>query len=73
MPPAQSTIQYSAVREASPHIRAYSHKELAVMYCCSRKTLSRWLQHIPGELGPRMGRLYTPRQVRLIFGHLGEP
>lgn len=54
-------------------IRHYSHKELAALYRCSAKTLSRWLQQIENDLGPRAGHFYTYRQVRIIVERLGEP
>ncbi len=54
-------------------IRPYTHKELAAHYHCKVKTLSRWLQQMQDDLGPRIGHFYNPRQVRIIVERLGEP
>lgn len=55
------------------HIRTYTHKELASLYCCSVSTLRKWLKDFEGEIGPRKGHMYNPRQVRVIVAKLGEP
>ena len=54
-------------------IKPYTHKELAALYRCSKKTLRTWLQLIEKELGPKAGHTYSPRQVRIIVEKLGEP
>ena len=54
-------------------IQPYTHKELAARYHRSPKTFRRWLQQVQHDLGPRIGYSYTPKQVRIIVKHLGEP
>ena len=54
-------------------LRAYSLKELSGMYECSGKTMKTWLGSFKNEMGPRVGRFYTPKQVKLIFEKLGIP
>lgn len=54
-------------------IRTCTLKELSVYYKCSDKTMRKWVERFEQEVGPRMGKLYTPRQVRVIVEKLGEP
>ncbi|MES2514708.1 MAG: hypothetical protein V4580_11215 [Bacteroidota bacterium] len=54
-------------------IKAYSKTELAVMYNISAKSLQSWLKTVEKELGPRIGRFYTPKQVKRIFEEFGAP
>lgn len=54
-------------------IRSYTRKELAAHYRCSSRTFNKWLQPLHGEIGPRIGNIYNPRQVRIIVERLGEP
>lgn len=47
--------------------------ELAKMYNIHYNTFIKWLADIPGlGLDPKK-RLLTPKQVEIIFLHLGEP
>jgi hypothetical protein len=54
-------------------IRPYSQKELAAIYQCSRKSFYTWLRDLGEAVGPRVGRLYNPKQVRVIVASLGPP
>ena len=54
-------------------LRAYSKKELAGMYKISGKSLKTWLVPFEKEIGPRIGRFYSPRQMKIIFDKLGVP
>jgi hypothetical protein len=62
-------------------IRAYGKSELALLYAphYSKKTalkrLNRWLEVNPRlrHLVKRSKHYYTPKQVRLIVGEVGEP
>ena len=54
-------------------IRSYSNKELAACYHCSANTFRKWMKQLKGDLGPRMGHIYSPKQVRIIVERLGEP
>lgn len=64
----------------------FSHQELAVMYFpdvrpeSASSMLSRWINRDPELLDElrRMGyrkhqRTFTPRQVNILFDHLGDP
>ena len=67
-------------------IRAYTKVELACLYnpnmaiSGALRTLARWISgstHLTEELSlleyNHRNRIYTPRQVRAIVEHLGEP
>ncbi len=54
-------------------IRAYSPKQLAQAYRCSMSTLRKWLKAFEDEIGPRIGHIYTPKQVLVIVQRLGPP
>jgi hypothetical protein len=54
-------------------IQCYTQKELASLYRCSTKTFRNWLLRQKVNLGPRIGRCYSPKQVRVIVERLGEP
>jgi hypothetical protein len=54
-------------------IKPYSKRQLAGMYEVSAKVFQTWLDPLEKELGPRVGRLYTPRQVKIIFQKVGMP
>lgn len=54
-------------------LKAYSLKELSGLYECSGKTMKTWLAPLQNEIGPRVGRFYTPKQVKIIFEELGVP
>ena len=54
-------------------IRAYSLKELAIIYGISRKTFKRWIIPFFDEIGERQGRYYNVAQVKIIFNKLGVP
>ena len=54
-------------------IRAYTQKELASFYGSTPKTFRFMLRKSKVDLGPRLGNVYTPLQVRKIVEHLGEP
>ena len=58
-------------------VRSYKKWQLAEIYGVTIHTLNNWLRAFPDELksqiGDYVGRMYTPRQVDLIFKHLGPP
>lgn len=54
-------------------LKAYSLSEVAVLYEVSGKTLNTWLKPFKKEIGQKLGRYYTPKQMRLIFERLGMP
>ncbi len=57
----------------SIQIKAYSKKEVAQLYEISAKSLQTWLTPFEKELGPRIGRFYNPKQMKIIFEKLGIP
>ena len=54
-------------------IKAYSTKEIAVLYNGSGRTLTRWLVPFAEEIGQRRGHYFTPKQTRIIFEKIGLP
>jgi hypothetical protein len=54
-------------------LKAYSTKEVAEFYGICERTMKTWLIPYQNEIGPRMGRFYTPKQVKIIFEKLGIP
>jgi len=48
-------------------------KELAIAYNIHPQTLSKWLMSVPDlNMSPKQ-RIFTPKQLKLIYDHLGEP
>lgn len=47
--------------------------QLAQYYGIHLATLQIWLADIPGLELRKGQRIFTPRQLRLIYEHLGEP
>jgi transposase-like protein len=54
-------------------IRPYTQSELAALYGVTTKTLRNWLLAHQESVGKRVGRLYTTRQIEIIFDKLGLP
>lgn len=54
-------------------LKAYSTKEVADFYGICERTMKAWLVPYQKEIGPKMGRFYTPKQVKIIFEKLGIP
>lgn len=54
-------------------LRAYTKTEVAGLYKISMKSLKTWLTPLENELGPRVGRFYSPRQMEIIFKEYGIP
>jgi transposase-like protein len=63
MPPTNHLIE----------VKAYSVKELAVMYGVCDKTLKKWLHPFLEHIGIKQGRYYNVAQVTIIFSKLGLP
>lgn len=53
--------------------KAYSNKEIAVMFNVSERTWRRWVAPFRNDIGYRKGHFYTPVQVKVIFEKLGVP
>lgn len=54
-------------------LKAYSFKEVAVLYEVSQRTLHTWLSPFKNEIGQKVGWYYTPKQMKVIFEKLGLP
>lgn len=47
--------------------------QLSKKFNISLPTLNKWLDRIPELTDHKNERIFTPKQVELIFLHLGEP
>lgn len=54
-------------------IKAYTIKELSLIYEVSDQTFRNWLMPFKEEIGERIGHFYTVRLVKVIFEKLGVP
>jgi hypothetical protein len=54
-------------------LKAYSFKEVAVLYEVSQRTLHTWLSPFKNEIGQKIGWYYTPKQMKVVFEKLGLP
>lgn len=54
-------------------IQAKSKLELATDYGISVRTFNKWVKPFENIIGKCVGRIYTPKQVKLIYDSLGEP
>ncbi len=61
------------IKSSFIRLKAYSKTEVADLYEISTKTLKTWLTPLEKELGPRIGRFYSPRQIEIIFKEYGIP
>ena len=44
--------------------------QLCAYYNCSAKTMKNWIAQVKDQIGPKLGHLYTPRQVRIIVEYV---
>lgn len=61
------------MQETKTPIQSYTQYQLRKRYGVSYKTWIKWLEPIQAQLGELKGKCYTPKQVKIIFDHLGEP
>jgi hypothetical protein len=54
-------------------IKPLSKMQLANAYNVSLETLNSWLKPFKDKIGDYRGRMFTPKQVKIIFEELGEP
>lgn len=54
-------------------VQPYSRKELCNIYNINRRQLAKWLEPFKEEVGELKGRLYTTKQVEIIFEKIGLP
>ena len=57
----------------NPPIKPYRTKDLAHLYGVSIKTMITWLNPIREQLGKQIARMWSPKQVNMIFEHLNPP
>ncbi|MBQ5688785.1 MAG: hypothetical protein IIV21_02380 [Bacteroidales bacterium] len=50
--------------------RAMTLKELADRWGVSCKTVKKWLKPFEAEIGPKIGNVYSPHQVKIILSKL---
>lgn len=53
--------------------QSYSVKELCALYGVTWKVWNAWIEPIREKVGEVKGRKYSPKQVKIIFDHLGPP
>ena len=66
-------MQHDRTHEPQIEIKGYSIKELATLYQISGKTMKKWIMEFAPDVGKRVGRYYTPKQVKVIFKEIGIP
>ena len=47
-------------------------KQLTALYKVSVKTLNIWLKPFQNKIDPQLGRVYIPKQLKIIYDCLGE-
>lgn len=52
---------------------AQNKAQLAEAYNVGMKTFKKWIEPFKDELGEYRGKAYTPKQVQIIYEHLGTP
>ncbi len=53
--------------------KSYSKTQLAKLYHVSYNTFMSWIKNIPElKLSPKQ-RIFTPKQIEILFRELGEP
>lgn len=53
--------------------KAFSKSQLANAYEISIETFNSWIKPFKDQIGDYRGKMYTPKQVQIIFERLGEP
>jgi len=53
-------------------ILSKSKKDLKTEYNVSYGTLKKWLDKIPGLINDKSKKIFTPKEVQLIYHHLGN-
>lgn len=68
-----ATLEVLAKRKNFIEVKPYLLKELAMLYGVEPRTLKNWMAPFKSEIGEKMGRYYTVRQVKVIFEKLDVP
>ena len=55
------------------NVKPYTITELADMYGVCGRTFKCWIKPFEAELGRKIGRIYSVKQVEIIFDNLGFP
>lgn len=53
--------------------KAQTKQELAAAYEVTVRTFSKWLEPHLDKVGERIGRTYTPKQIKIIYDLFGPP
>lgn len=53
-----------------PVLRPVTLRQLAARWQVDERTVRRWIEPFLDEIGPIHGKLFTPRQVKIILDHL---
>lgn len=59
--------------ENQGRITAQSKNQLADAYVVSLKTFTSWIEPFKDNIGEYRGKIYTPKQVKIIYDLLGCP
>lgn len=54
-------------------IKPYRIIDLAAIFDVNRKTMRRWMNNFPGELGQREGKYFSINQVEFMIAQFGLP
>lgn len=54
-------------------IKPYTVNEICGLYNISRHVFFSWIKLIRKDIGVIRGKIFTPKQVRVIFDHVGPP
>ena len=59
--------------ENQEKITAQNKNQLADAYVVSLKTFISWIEPFKDNIGEYRGKIYTPKQVKIIYDLLGRP
>lgn len=62
-----------SIIENTVEVKPYSLTELANIYSVTNRTIKNWMKPFEKEIGEKIGRIYTAKQVKVIFEKLGLP
>lgn len=62
-----------SIIENTVEVKPYGLTELAAIYNVTNRTMKNWLKPFEKEIGEKIGRIYTAKQVKVIFEKLGLP
>jgi transposase len=69
----KTQMKQNEIQTPKIQLKAYSLTEVAMLYEVSGRTLKTWLTPFKSEIGQKVGRYYTPKQMKVIFERLGMP